>query len=296
MTRIRIALLATTLFCATTAHAVADPILLIVAGGGGGAGYSSDGGSGQSGTTAQAGLQGGAAAGVNELGGGGGSNNGGGGGAGALGNGLDGRTYSGSGGLAYPSFGAAGDYGGGAGAYGGGGGGGYNGGGGGGGYNGGGGGFGGGGGGSSYLAAAFTSISETSSNNTGPGSISIEFGNSIQSFSYTTGGPQSYVVANTGVYTITASGGQGGASTSNNYGGGLGATVSGSILLTAGTTLDLEVGGMGGSSTDGGGGGGGSWVFDMSAPTPVPEPGSLAVFGTGLIGLGLVVRKRRRMG
>jgi hypothetical protein len=82
-------------------------------------------------------------------------------------------------------------------------------------------------------------------------------------FSYT-GAMQTYTVATTGVYDITLAGGQGGA---NWYGGGgLGAVVGGDVTLTAGTTLDIVVGGQGinGQSYPGAwasSGGGGSFLL-----------------------------------
>jgi len=52
-----------------------------------------------------------------------------------------------------------------------------------------------------------------------------------------------YTISTTGIYDITVAGAQGG--TSFEGGGGLGAVISGDITLTAGTQLDIVVGGMG---------------------------------------------------
>lgn len=72
-----------------------------------------------------------------------------------------------------------------------------------------------------------------------------------------------------GTYDIIAVGGTGGAGIDSGTGssivGGAGAMASGQIYLTAGTVLDIIVGGTGGTgnfgSLHGGGGGGGSFVF-----------------------------------
>ena len=85
---------------------------------------------------------------------------------------------------------------------------------------------------------------------------------------------QTFTVATTGVYTITSAGAQGGPGESDS--GGLGAVVSGDVLLTAGTVLDIVVGQEGddGSGTAGaGGGGGGSFVYEPTALQPLEAAG-----------------------
>ena len=71
---------------------------------------------------------------------------------------------------------------------------------------------------------------------------------------------QTSTVPTTGTYTITADGAQGG-SIAQGAVGGLGAEVSGTVTLTAGTTLDIVVGGQGNDFEDLVGGGGGSFVY-----------------------------------
>lgn len=73
-----------------------------------------------------------------------------------------------------------------------------------------------------------------------------------------TGSVEDVSIPVSGIYEITADGAQGG-----DPSGGLGATVSGDIYLTAGTTLELIVGGRGGSDVAGGGGGG-SFVIETT--------------------------------
>jgi hypothetical protein len=38
----------------------------------------------------------------------------------------------------------------------------------------------------------------------------------------------------------------------------------------------------------------GGWTYALSSPTPVPTPGPLSLFAGGLIGLGLLRRRKRR--
>jgi Glycine rich protein len=74
---------------------------------------------------------------------------------------------------------------------------------------------------------------------------------------------QTYTIPTTGTYSLTAFGAQGGLTFVATGGGG--AEVSGTIMFTAGTVLDIVVGGEGGSgfavNANGAGGGGGSFVY-----------------------------------
>ena len=70
---------------------------------------------------------------------------------------------------------------------------------------------------------------------------------------------QGFTAPTDGIYEIVAFGAQGGSSFG--HGGGLGAEIGGDFVLTAGETLRIAVGAMGGSSAVGGGGGG-SFVVD----------------------------------
>jgi hypothetical protein len=91
----------------------------------------------------------------------------------------------------------------------------------------------------------------------------------------------SYIVATTGIYDVYAAGAQGGGNL--NSAGGLGATVEGDVLLNAGDTLRIAVGGAGidGFSYTGGwasSGGGGSFVFYGAVPSAA---NAFAVAGGG---------------
>lgn len=79
-----------------------------------------------------------------------------------------------------------------------------------------------------------------------------------------TGAVTTYVVPETGIYLVTATGGSGGSKLSGgsiSRPGGAGAVVSGQFAFTAGQELTLLVGGAGGSDTLGGGGGGSFVIF-----------------------------------
>jgi len=77
-------------------------------------------------------------------------------------------------------------------------------------------------------------------------------------FAYT-GNLQTYTVSTTGVYFLSAAGGQGGSN--QDWSGGLGAVVNGDYSLTADTVLDIVVGGQGANGGSGAGGGGGTFIY-----------------------------------
>ncbi len=275
--------------------AVAEPAhaaltLIAVGGGGGGIGL---GGAGGGGVISESGTSGGAG-GAGGTGGLGGAGSDAGGGAGWLGNGGGGAESESAGGLSAPTFaGGAGLGDTGNGGFGGGGGSGFSGGGGGGGYSGGGGGggFGGGGGGGSYLNPVMRDTIETPDFNgvAGPSPSNGYVIVGLTVFNYT-GTVVEYTIPTTGFYYVAAVGAQGGPALGTG-GGGYGAGVGGSVLLDAGTELDIVVGGAGTTSFINllnAGGGGGSFVWDPTAvpPQPVPEPSTWAMMLIGFAGLG----------
>lgn len=79
------------------------------------------------------------------------------------------------------------------------------------------------------------------------------------SFSFDGNNLQTFTATSAGEYEITAYGASGGSTSTTS--GGLGAAIGGIFTLTAGETLDLYVGGAGGSDTEAGGGGGGTFVL-----------------------------------
>lgn len=116
----------------------------------------------------------------------------------------------------------------------------------------------GGAGGTSYINSSSTDTSSVSGYNSGNGYASITFTGSVsRSFVYR-GIIQNFVVPTTGTYKITADGGSGGTCGYNVQGNG--AHIEGEFLLTKGQTINLIVGGLGGSVTaTSGSGGGGRW-------------------------------------
>jgi hypothetical protein len=109
-----------------------------------------------------------------------------------------------------------------------------------------------------------------------------------------TGTIATYTVTVSGLYDITAIGAGGGSSPF--AAGGAGALVTADFSLTAGTELEILVGGAGAASNiaDGGGGGGGSFVIDLGARSMIrntvaaePQPAAFAlVIGGGGGGAG----------
>ncbi len=79
---------------------------------------------------------------------------------------------------------------------------------------------------------------------------------------FTASGTQNYTISSAGFYILRADGAAGGGEFSSGNAGGAGAAVSGDIYLTAGTVLELVVGGAGATAQVGGGGGGGSFIYD----------------------------------
>jgi len=285
--------LAGVLAAAEPAHAA---LTLIAVGGGGGGGGPFSGSAGAGGVISESGTSGGAGGGAGGTGGLGGAAADAGGGAGWLGNGGDGLGGGGlsaptfAGGLGFGGLGFVGFGGGGAGLVGGGGGGG--------GYSGGGvgsGSGGGGGGGGSYLNPALRDTIETPDFNGAPGQSPnngyVIVGLTV--FNYT-GTVVEYTIPTTGFYYVAAVGAQGGTAFET---GGYGAGVGGSVLLDAGTELDIVVGGAGMFSPIGinAGGGGGSFVWDPTAipAQPVPETSTWAMMLIGFAGLGFAGYRRR---
>ncbi len=111
-------------------------------------------------------------------------------------------------------------------------------------------------------------ITETPPTNGPPVAIGVIGGSPAdESFSYT-GVIQTYTVAVSGIYAITADGAQGGGGFAG-VTGGAGAQISADLTLVAGTVLDILVGGGGADGTDGAGGGGGGGSFVVEAAKPV---------------------------
>ena len=109
------------------------------------------------------------------------------------------------------------------------------------------------------------------------------------SFVYT-GSLVPYTILSSGFYDLTAAGGQGGGAQGGG-GGGAGAVIGTVMYLPAGTTLEIAVGGAGGSGNFsgyyGGGGGGGSFVLTAGyAPLIVAGGAGYGGFNSGGFGGG----------
>jgi hypothetical protein len=75
--------------------------------------------------------------------------------------------------------------------------------------------------------------------------------------------------------------------------GGQSASASGEITLVAGTTLELLIGGGGGTDLHGLGGGGGGGTFAWEVTPGVPEAPTWALLVLGFGGLGFAASCRR---
>jgi hypothetical protein len=104
-----------------------------------------------------------------------------------------------------------------------------------------------------------------------------------QDFNYT-GAIQTYTIPVSGVYQIVALGADGG--TGVGASGGSGVSITGNVLLSAGTVVDIVVGGAGKTgifgSKFGGGGGGGAFIYVPSALQPLLVAGGGG--GAGYVG------------
>jgi len=82
---------------------------------------------------------------------------------------------------------------------------------------------------------------------------------------FETPGSNQYLIPVTGYYDVTVAGAQGGSGGGSGAPGGAGAVVGGELFFDSGATLQIFVGGAGGSGLRGdgygGGGGGGSFIF-----------------------------------
>ena len=90
-----------------------------------------------------------------------------------------------------------------------------------------------------------------------------------------TGTIQTYTVPTTGIYNVTLAGAQGGTGFIDGAGGD-GEVLWGQVTLTAGTTLQVVVGGEGANTVNtitGGAGGGGSFVYVTGQPEPIAAAG-----------------------
>ena len=144
----------------------------------------------------------------------------------------------------------------------------------------------------SYVSSSLTVGTLTAGYQDGDGLVEINLIGGPGTTFHDTGMIQQYTILTTGVYQFIVDGAQGGGG--YNGSGGLGAQMIATGTLTAGTTLDIVVGGQGQSGMLfggwGGGGGGGSFVYTAA----VPEPSTFLVAAVGAGGLILYGWSRRK--